>query len=135
MSRAPYRREGQVGTYVSVYLSAPLYTALEERCAAENVSMLTWIRQRVLEACPIEEQPEPKPVRKSRAKDRTPKPPPPPPPPAPTEDDLVEKHRQRVLDLEARGYLPTAICAQTHLPYRLVDKILTTKAPPKRHPK
>lgn len=48
---------------------------------------------------------------------------------------LVEEHRDRVRDLEARGFLPSAIASVTKLPLRVVTAILNTKAPPKRGPK
>lgn len=60
---------------------------------------------------------------------------PPGPPLSETEADLVETHRDRVRDLEARSYLPSQIAAITRLPMKIIDKILTTKAPPKRGPK
>jgi hypothetical protein len=41
---------------------------------------------------------------------------------------LVERHRDRVLDLEARGHLPNAICSITRLEYRVIAQILSTKA-------
>lgn len=56
-------------------------------------------------------------------------------PPAPPAEDLaslVEKHRERVLDLESRSYLPLQISSITKLPIAVVERILTTKAPPKR---
>lgn len=60
-------------------------------------------------------------------------------PPGPSlseqEAELVEKHRDRVRDLEARSYLPSQIAAVTRLPMKIIDQILTTKAPPKRGPK
>lgn len=60
-----------------------------------------------------------------------------PPEPNLEADDarLVEKHRDRVRDLEARSYLPSQIAAVTRLPMKIIDQILTTKAPPKRGPK
>lgn len=48
---------------------------------------------------------------------------------------LIEEHRDRVRDLEARGFLPSAIASVTKLPLRVVTAILDTKAPPKRGPK
>lgn len=61
----------------------------------------------------------------------------PPPEPDVEADDarLVEEHRDRVRDLEARGFLPSAIASVTKLPLRVVTAILNTKAPPKRGPK
>lgn len=63
-------------------------------------------------------------------------------PKAPPEPDLeaedarlVEAHRDRVRDLDARGFLPSAIASVTKLPLRIVDQILNSKAPPKRGPK
>lgn len=128
MSRAPSRRSRQLGTYVSVYLSQPVYDFVAEQCAEAGASLPVWIRERVIEACP----PEIRAQSETLAKKVT---------PMPTEsvdpetEALIEKHRERVRDLEARGFLPTAICAVTHLPYKVVKQILTTKAPPKRSAK
>jgi hypothetical protein len=41
---------------------------------------------------------------------------------------LVERHRDRVLDLDARGHLPNAICSITRLEYKVVAEILATRA-------
>lgn len=54
------------------------------------------------------------------------------PPPPPTFEELVEANRDRVRDLEARGFLPSYIASKTRLPYAVVDAILGTKAPPKK---
>lgn len=59
-------------------------------------------------------------------------------PPADTEAEiaaLVEANRDRVRELEARGYLPSQIPSVCKLPQRVVTEILSTKAPPKRGPK
>lgn len=50
----------------------------------------------------------------------------------PSFDVLVDCHRDRVLDLEARGYLPNAICSIIRAPYKVVEHILSTKAAPKK---
>lgn len=50
----------------------------------------------------------------------------------PSFDDLVDRHRDRTLDLEARGYLPNAICSIIRAPYKVVEHILSTKAAPKK---
>lgn len=62
----------------------------------------------------------------------------PKPPPEPSQEDdaaKVEKHRDRVLELASRGYLPSSIRSVTKLPIRIVEQILASKAPPKRGPK
>lgn len=61
----------------------------------------------------------------------------PPPPADPVVEiaALVEANRDRVRELEARGFLPSQICAVTKLPATVVTHILTSKAPPKRGPK
>jgi hypothetical protein len=43
---------------------------------------------------------------------------------------LVERHRDRVLDLEARGHQPNAICSITRLEYKVVQNILATRKKP-----
>ena len=61
--------------------------------------------------------------------------PPPGPPLSEQEEALVEANRERVLELESRTYLPSQIASITRLPRKIIDKILSTKAPPKRGPK
>lgn len=78
-------------------------------------------------------QDKPKPRRRAYVMRKGPKPDPKPVPP--TEAELIERHRDRVLELEARGYLPNQIAATTRLPYAVVHSILTTKAAPKRKPR
>jgi hypothetical protein len=60
------------------------------------------------------------------------KPQPEAPPPKPSSEELVERNRDRVRDLDARGYLPTGIAAVLHIPYAVVETILNTPAPPKK---
>lgn len=60
---------------------------------------------------------------------------PPGPPLSEKDEALVEANRERVRELESRGYLPLQIASTTRLPHRVVNQILTTKAPPKRGPK
>lgn len=60
------------------------------------------------------------------------KPTPPPPRPKPNIAELVEKHRERVYELDARGYLPNGIAAVLHLPYAVIEEILSTKAKPRK---
>lgn len=60
----------------------------------------------------------------------------PPPEPSPEADAaLIEANRDRVLEFEARGYLPSSIRSITKLPIRIVEQILASKARPKRGPK
>lgn len=60
------------------------------------------------------------------------KPPPDPPKIKPTDEFLIEFHRDKVRELDARGYLPNAIAAITHAPYCIVEAILSTPAKPKK---
>lgn len=69
-----------------------------------------------------------------RAPYHRPKPPPEPDLEAETAQ-LVERHRDRVRELDARGFLPSAIASICKIPNRIVTLILDTKAPPKRGPK
>ncbi len=55
-----------------------------------------------------------------------------PPPPKPGFDALVELHRDRILEMESRSYLPNQIAAVIRAPYKVVEHILTHKATPKR---
>lgn len=124
MSRAPFRRSRQLGTYVSVYLSQPVYDFIAEQCEEAGASIPVWIRERVIEACP--------PEIRAQVQALSRKPPTMPPETIDsTTASLVEKHRDRVLELESRGYLPTSICAVTHLPLRVVNQILASKATPR----
>lgn len=59
------------------------------------------------------------------------KPEPPPPKPKPAFDEQVEANRDRVRELEARGYLPAQISAVTRLPYAVVEACLAPAKPKK----
>lgn len=47
-------------------------------------------------------------------------------------DDIPEAKREQVRELDARGYLASAIAAVTHLPYAAVEAVLTQKPTPKK---
>lgn len=122
MSRAPFRRNRQLGTYVSVYMPPPVYDFIAEQCEAAGASIPVWIRERVIEACPPEIRAQVQAIARKVQ----------PMPASDADAEIIEKHRARVLELEARGYLPTSICSVTRLPLRIVNQILTTKAQPKK---
>lgn len=112
------------GIYVSVYLSPPLADFLEEVCGDLGLSVPVWLRDRAIEACPPEVQQEIKAAMKKPSTSSEPL--------TTAQAAAVEKHRPRVLELEARGYLESAICTTLRLPYAVVRQILTTKAKPKK---
>lgn len=55
-----------------------------------------------------------------------------PPKPKPSHEELVEANRERVLELDACGYLRGYIASVTRLPYAVIEEILSTKAKPKK---
>ena len=135
------------GTYVPIYLSAALYDFIAERARESGISMPGWIRGQLVELCPPDVREhakrantmptEPKPPRPSEAVHQRPKktiarPEAEAPPAKPNFDELIEKHRDRVRDLEAKAYSENAISAVLRIPYRVVQEILNTKAPPKK---
>jgi len=129
----------KAGTYLTIYLSVPLYDHLEEEARKEGLGMPGWIRERLIELCPPAIQVEARKVLRNIPKGKTgnkdnSKPEPPPPPPRLTLEELVEKHREQVLELDAKGYLPTSIGGVLRIPYRAVSEILYRKAAPKKGP-
>lgn len=129
----------QLGDYVKVYLSQPIIDYLEEMLADTEKPVATWIRERVFEVLPpdVRKQADALLKNKNPGLSRTERispgrPPPSPPPPEPSFEDLVEANRDRVLDLEARGYSASQIGSVTKLQFKLIEHILSTKAPPKK---
>lgn len=60
------------------------------------------------------------------------KPLPDPPKARPTDEQLIDRHRIDVKELDARGYLPNQIASVLRIPYRIVEAVLSTKTPPKK---
>lgn len=123
----------RLGVYMSVYLSQPLYDHLEAVAGRSGEKVPTVIRDCLLEACPEDVREA---ARKLHAKKRpdkmTSKPQPDPPPPKPTFEQLVEKHRDRVIEFSARAYLPSQIASVTKLPNDVIQHILNTPSLPKK---
>ena len=142
------------GKNVGLYLSEEIYGCIARDARARGIPVTTWVRNVVLAACPPEactgqarakrpakrrrpvpktKQPVTKPDRQAaprRAHEN-----PPARPGAAKQEPvpfaaLVERHRDRVLDLEARGHLPNAICSITRLEYKVVQNILATRKKP-----
>lgn len=146
------------GKNVGLYLSEEIYGCIARDARARGIPVTTWVRNVVLAACPPEartEQAKAKRPAKRPAKRRRPVPKtkqpvtkpdrqaaprrahenPPARPGAAKQEPvpfaaLVERHRDRVLDLEARGHLPNAICSITRLEYKVVQNILATRKKP-----
>ncbi len=142
------------GKNVGLYLSGEVYGYIADDARARGIPVTTWVRDVVLAACPADVRPE-QAAAKRRTKRRRPAPKArqqatKPAREAATRKEsqdkpartgagkqepvsfeaLVERHRDRVLDLEARGHLPNAICSITRLEYRVVQHILTTRKKP-----
>jgi len=140
------------GKNIGLYLSEELYGCLAREARARGIPVTTWVRNVVLAACPpgvraeqaearrpaklrrpaqSAKQPATKPDGQAEPQKKTPDKP--ARPGAGKQEPvsfaaLVERHRDRVLDLEARGHLPNAICSITRLEYKVVAQILSTRA-------
>ena len=142
------------GKNVGLYLSEEIYGCIARDARARGIPVTTWVRNVVLAACPPEartdqagtkrpakrrrpapkaKQPVTKPDRQAAPR-KVPQDTPARPGAAKQEPvpfaALVERHRDRVLDLEARGHLPNAICSITRLEYKVVQNILATRKKP-----
>lgn len=142
------------GKNVGLYLSEEIYGCIARDARARGIPVTTWVRNVVLAACPPEACTD-QAVTKCPAKRRRPVPkakqpvtkpdrhaaPRKVPQDTPARSGsrkqepesfaaLVERHRDRVLDLEARGHLPNAICSITRLEYKVVQNILATRKKP-----
>jgi hypothetical protein len=141
------------GKNIGLYLSKALYRYIAQDASVRGIPVTTWVRDVVVAACPPDVRQEPGVAsettnvqsRAGKASGRHAARPAEPRKPAQTKsprtaiqqgdqsfDEMVVRHRDRVLELEARGYLSNAICAITHLPYQVVRHILTTRARPGR---
>lgn len=142
------------GKNVGLYLSEEIYGCIARDARARGIPVTTWVRNVVLAACPPEACTD-QAVTKCPAKRRRPVPKTKQPVTRPDRQAaprkvpqdtpahsgsrkqepesfaaLVERHRDRVLDLEARGHLPNAICSITRLEYKVVQNILATRKKP-----
>ena len=142
------------GKNVGLYLSEEIYGCIARDARARGIPVTTWVRNVVLAACPPEactQQARAKrPAKRRRPVPKTKQPVTKPdrqveprkvPQDTPAHSGsrkqepvpfaaLVERHRDRVLDLEARGHLPNAICSITRLEYKVVQNILATRKKP-----
>jgi hypothetical protein len=142
------------GKNVGLYLSEEIYGYIAQDATARGIPVTTWVRNVVLAACPSDVRPEQAEARRpaklrrpaQSAKQPATKPDGQAEPQKKTPDKparpgagkqepvsfaaLVERHRDRVLDLDSRGHLPNAICSITRLEYRVVQHILTTRKKP-----
>lgn len=142
------------GKNVGLYLSVEIYGYIARDARARGIPVTTWVRNAVLAACPPKARTEhagsKRPAKRRgparKAKQPATKPgrqaaPPKVPQDMPAQSragkqepdsfaTLVDRHRDRVLDLEARGHLPNAICSITRLEYRVVQHILATRKKP-----
>ena len=130
------------GKNIGLYLSGEIYGHIAGEAKARGIPVTTWVREVVLAACPADVHPaqagaKPKvrqPAKKlaRRAAPRKAQRDKPVRPGGGRQepvslDALVTRHRDRVLDLDARGHLLNAICAITRLEYRVVAAILATR--------
>ena len=146
------------GKNVGLYLSEEIYGCIARDARARGIPVTTWVRNVVLAACPPEartqqaraKRPAKRPAKRRRPVPKTKQPAKKPdrqveprkvPQDTPAHSGsrkqepesfaaLVERHRDRVLDLEARGHLPNAICSITRLEYKVVQNILATRKKP-----
>lgn len=142
------------GKNVGLYLSEEIYGYIARDAGERGIPVTTWVRNVVLAACPPEARTEQarakRPAKRRRPVPKTNQPatkpgrqaaPPKVPQDLPAKSGagkqepvsfaaLVERHRDRVLDLDSRGHLPNAICSITRLEYRVVQQILTTRKKP-----
>ena len=142
------------GKNVGLYLSEEIYGCIARDARARGIPVTTWVRNVVLAACPPEAHTEQawtkRPAKRRRPVPKTKQPVTKPDrqaaprrahenpsarPGAAKQEPvpfaaLVERHRDRVLDLEARGHLPNAICSITRLEYKVVQNILATRKKP-----
>lgn len=134
MSREPPK----AGVYLSIYLSVPLLEHIEREARLEDQGIPGWIRDRIIDLCPPHIQAaaraaiQPRPKGRKGDKENSKPAPPPPPPPKLSLEELVEKHREKILELDAKGYLPNSIGAVLRVPYRVVSEVLYRRVPPKK---
>ena len=117
------------GKNVGLYLSEEIYGCIARDARARGIPVTTWVRR----PAPKAKQPFTKPDR--QVEPRSAHENQPARPGAAKQEHvpfaaLVERHRDRVLDLEARGHLPNAICSITRLEYKVVQNILATRKKP-----
>ena len=142
------------GKNIGLYLSEEIYGHIARDARARGIPVTTWVRNVVLAACQPDLRPD-QAVAKLPAKRRGPAPQAKKPAAKPAgkaaprkaHDNaparpgagkqepvsfaaLAERHRDRVLDLDARGHLPNAICSITRLEYRVVQHIISTRKKP-----
>ena len=142
------------GKNVGLYLSEEIYGCIARDARARGIPVTTWVRNVVLAACPPDARTQQarakRPAKRCRPVPKTKQPVTRPgrqaaprkvPQDTPAHSGsrkqepvpfaaLVERHRDRVLDLEARGHLPNAICSITRLEYKVVQNILATRKKP-----
>lgn len=132
MSREPPK----AGVYLSIYLSVPLLEHIEREAKLEDQGIPGWIRDRIIDLCPPHIQQQARAALQARPRGmrgtESKPPPPPPPPPKLSLEELVEKHREKILELDAKGYLPNSIGAVLRVPYRVVSEVLYRSVPPKK---
>jgi len=115
----------QLGEYVSVYLSQPLHEYATQKALESGTGMGALLRDTFLEAAPDGVKAAHNATRRSggRLLATTPN-------VAPDEagfEEMVADHRERILELAGRGFKQNAICAVLHVPYKVVQQVLTTK--------
>ena len=142
------------GKNVGLYLSEEIYGCIARDARARGIPVTTWVRNVVLAACPPDARTQQdrakRPAKRRRPAPKAKQPVTKPdrqaaprkvPQDTPAHSGsrkqepesfaaLVERHRDRVLDLEARGHLPNAICSITRLEYKVVQNILATRKKP-----
>lgn len=129
-------KERTTGEYVSVYLARPVYVHIEQQALKEHIGIATWIRHAVLAACPPDIRNRAEETGRGRYRRVARKPAQDRPPakgqekaaakPMAAFEDMAERSRDQVIALAAKGYRENAISAIAHLPYRVVQQILTT---------
>jgi hypothetical protein len=127
------------GEIIQLYMSAPINDWIEEQARIAGTTVNAWIKGLIIAHAPAAVQKaaekaargagrQPVPVHSKPVQE------PPKAAPGPSFDDQVEANREKVLDLDARGYLENSIAAITKLPFKVVQQILTSKPTPKKRP-
>lgn len=132
------------GITVAFYLPLEAAMWLQDKARASGMTVHAYAREEIVKTMPERVRPKSalsikiaKAARKAEAEAKKAAKPvkpakPPGNEPKPSIEELAEKHRESVLELNSRAYLPSQIAASLRIPYAAVEIALTTKAKPKK---
>lgn len=135
------------GITVAFYLPLEAAMWLQDKARASGMTVHAYAREEIVKTMPERVRPKSalsikiaKEARKAEAETKKAAKPvkpakpvnPPGNEPKPSIEELAEKHRESVLELNSRAYLPSQIAASLRIPYAAVEIALTTKAKPKK---